>query len=521
MAGSNNKKNKLRGVTEIVNPNHKRKINESTSWVDLGSGNRPTNSTAQTFGLFYTGTDIPVPDANFNNVTAVFGGLGGVESLPASFTYADAEGVEVSVDPPTYNQLAVAGFAKPLGKYDNFIRKSAAKKASQINDQLDASEKVAARANADVLMKARVEEAEKIYNDLYKQYEAEKKAVDEYNKNVDNAYEKEKEKVRVNNEKIMMQHHKTISGVKWDSVRQMGVPDIDNVPAGSDLDIQNKLNAKYFKNGVMTITPEKYAQLFDEMGGKANEETRERLEKKIKPDPERPPYKEYPSYPDYPDVYNDSIWKDGLNSSTNAVDPTALNKIPGASTAVVFDYYLNWLNKTKGGNTQRQDLSNLMSEKDKEWIRDFIEHMKSKTGKIIDADVAFQNRTRIDDDQILGIGASKADDDKGGIPFGIRNIIGDINTGRGEGFSEDDDYYYVNKKYDFENWDDTKAPGVGSLSSAYAWSKGLGKWMDKGEHGSPTMHMVIKIPKNKKKKKEDKKLKEGKTFKNFMSSINN
>ena len=54
MKGSNNKRNKLRGVTEIVNPNHKRKINEDTTWVDLGSGNRPTNSTAQTFGLFYT-----------------------------------------------------------------------------------------------------------------------------------------------------------------------------------------------------------------------------------------------------------------------------------------------------------------------------------------------------------------------------------------------------------------------------------------------------------------------------------
>ena len=160
MKGSNNKRNKLRGVTEIVNPNHKRKINEDTTWVDLGSGNRPTNSTAQTFGLFYTGINLPVIDQNTGeDVTAVFGGLGGVEAVSSQVTYG-GEGGPVSVDPPTYNQLAVAGFAKPLGKYDNFMRKSAAKKASQINDQLDASEKVAARANADVLMKARVEEAE-------------------------------------------------------------------------------------------------------------------------------------------------------------------------------------------------------------------------------------------------------------------------------------------------------------------------------------------------------------------------
>ena len=95
--------------------------------------------------------------------------MGGVEAVSSQVTYG-GEGGPVSVDPPTYNQLAVAGFAKPLGKYDNFIRKSAAKKASLINDQLDASEKVAARANADVLMKARVEEAEKIYNDLMNKY---------------------------------------------------------------------------------------------------------------------------------------------------------------------------------------------------------------------------------------------------------------------------------------------------------------------------------------------------------------
>ena len=97
-------------------------------------------------------------------------------------------------------------------------------------------------------------------------YEAEKKAVDEYNKNVDNEYEKEKEKVRVHNEKIMMQHHKTMSGVKWDSKTQMGVPDLDNVPPGSDLDIQNKLNAKYIKNGVMTITPEELDKKFKRSG---------------------------------------------------------------------------------------------------------------------------------------------------------------------------------------------------------------------------------------------------------------
>ena len=157
MKGSNNKRNKLMGVTEIVNPNHKRKINEDTTWVDLGSGNRPTNSTAQTFGLFYTGINLPVIDQNTGqDVTVVLGGLGGVEAVSSQVTYG-GEGGPVSVDPPTYNQLAVAGFAKPLGKYDNFLRKTAAKKASEINDQLDSSEDFTKKIGADALMKARVE----------------------------------------------------------------------------------------------------------------------------------------------------------------------------------------------------------------------------------------------------------------------------------------------------------------------------------------------------------------------------
>ena len=533
MMDSNNRKKKLKGVNKVVNENHRRKLNE-TSWVDLGSGNRPTNSTAQTFGLVDGG--LPVYDSNFNQVTSTFGGLGGVESLPASFTYADAEGVEVSVDPPTYNQLAVAGFAKPLGKYDNFIRKSAAKKASQINDQLDASEKVAARANADVLMKARVEEAEKIYNDLYKQYEAEKKAVDEYNKNVDNEYEKEKEKVRVHNEKIMMQHHKTISGVKWDSVRQMGVPDIDNVPAGSDLDIQNKLNAKYFKNGVMTITPEKYAQLFDEMGGKANEETRKRLEKKIKPDPERPPYKEHPPYPDYPDVYNDSIWNDGLNSSTNEVDEKGQSKellkavvdgqVPLES--VLSPTQLSGLQKLPlEGMTFLKYLTNqLPPVLNNEYLgKDFVQHAFAVAKPTADGGTSVG-------DNIIGSGQQLTYNKKTGVvslkfKYDFKKSVDEYAEKR---------YQEMNKGVLFAlsvidslagleyGADARTVPGAGWLIQM---AKGLGGGksksgkitisLDELDEINPTMANDVKLRYN----LIGKKLKESKTFKTFMISINN
>tara|TARA_B100001250_G_scaffold305006_1_gene266960 strand:- start:98 stop:1639 length:1542 start_codon:yes stop_codon:yes gene_type:complete len=477
------KEKQISKITEEKKYSWRETLKEA-EWVALDTGGI-ANKTTQTFGLTDLGFPVMGP-GNMNQVTANFGGLGGVDVHPSEVGYNGMEGEPQTTPPPTYNQLALAGFTKPLP----MLRRQDKLKADEINARLDSSQQVAQKANADYYMNARLE-ADKKYEEELDKWDKEKEAVDAYNRNLDDEYEKEKERVRVYNERIMMAHHRTMAGVKWDSKRKMGIP--TNTPhPGSDLDISNRLNAKYWipgengGRGVMTITDQEWAKLHCEMGGCANEAKRKALEKKIKLPPERPTYKEYPPKPEPPN---------------NVIDPNILTKIPGASTAVVFDYYLNWLNKTKGGNSTVQDLSNLMSEEDKDWLRDFLDHIKSTKGKITFADGVFQDRTKKDDDQDFGVGDSKADDDNGGIPFGIRNIIGDIDLGRGEGFSEDADYYYVNKKYDFENWKDTVAPGVGYLSTYYAWAKGLGKWMGKGEHGTPTMYMVIKIPKKKKKKK--------------------
>ena len=543
MMDSNNRKKKLKGVNKVVNENHRRKLNE-TSWVDLGSGNRPTNSTAQTFGLVDGG--LPVYDSNFNQVTAAFGGLGGVESLPSQVTYVDMELQPISVDPPTYNQLAVAGFAKPLGKYSNFVRKTAAKKASQINDQLDASEEATKMASgADALMKGRVEEANDIYNDLMKKYEAEKKAVDEYNKNLEIEYEKEKERVRVYNEKIMFQHHKTMSGMTWDSKRKMGIPDIDpdNAPPGSDLGIQNRLNAKYMKNGVMTITPEKWAKLHDEMGGKANEETRARLEKKIKPDPAPPTYKNYPPHPDYPDVYDDSIWNDGLNSSTNEVTPS---KKP-------LDYYLDpKKSSTKGmvsnikagidvfiGSYLNPFSSNETIDRDRlgaTWMNDhFFPNVQFSTTKTI-----------VKDDVVIGSGQpAKYNSSTGMIEVeatfdftknpeelqkAIENNDDDVELKK----SLNKLHKRIGAEYGLDAIIDPLGKAKVPAGIVASWMISL---MQRYGGGEPIPIKIEITPKELKKKNRteydqlvffgiipkevDQNLKEGKTFKNFMISINN
>ena len=137
-------------------------------------------------------------------------------------------------------------------------------------------------------------------------------------------WEREKEEVRVYNEKIMFQHHRTISGVTWDPKRKMGIPDInpDNAPPGSDQDISNKLNEKYFKNGVLTISQEEYARLHGEMGGYANEKERARLEALLKEEPIQP----NPNTPVEDMVDTDKQIGELINKVSNGEELTDLEK---------------------------------------------------------------------------------------------------------------------------------------------------------------------------------------------------
>ena len=484
-------------------------------WVALDTGGI-ANKTTQTFGL--TDFGMPVMGPDFNQVTANFGGLGGVDVHPSEFAYNGAEGESQTTPPPTYNQLALAGFTKPLPMF----RRQGEANAKEINSRLDAGQDFAQHTGADAYMNARLEDEKKKHEfkmngwatdalqalkDILGNQELEVKdvvqmsredlsnLVSEHNQSLDRKIDALKQKLQDNwikREDLLGYGKKDYGkyGVagNWDSTTGEFV--------GTHVTVNKPKPGSRFANPVKDVgRTQKYLKMQAEDAA-ANKEIIE-LKKQYKDDP----------------PYFDPFVPNNIGPP-NVVDPNLLTKMikdhSGASTAVVFDYYLNWLNKTKGGNSTVQDLSNLMSEEDKDWLRDFLDHIKSTKGKITFADGVFQDRTKNDDEQAggsgLNVGPSEADNDKGGIPFGIRSIIGDIDLDRGEGFTEDADYYYVNKKYDFENWKDTIAPGVGRSSQAYAWLKGLGKWMGKGEHGTPTMHMLIRIPKKKKKKQLDKRL---------------
>jgi hypothetical protein len=468
MAGSNNKKNKLRGVTEIVNPNHKRKINESTSWVDLGSGNRPTNSTAQTFGLV-DDAGFPILDSDFNQVTAAFGGLGGVESLPSQVTYIGAEGELGSVDPPTYNQLAVAGFAKPLGKYDNFIRKSAARKASQINDQLDASEKVAARANADVLMKARVEEAEKIYNDLYKQYEAEKKAVDAHNENIN----KKKDALIKESDKL------------WDKIRA-------KYYQGQDWG-----NRAYYAKTDAEMTEE-----YMKRGGTRIDAQMASLDKQ---------YKDQPSLPDYPDVNDDKYWNDGLTAATGEIGVTADDEkfLKKQQTLVNLT---KWMNKIGLPNDFAQWTLNYANN-DMTPITKFSPGMEQQVLNLVNDKFSKNPNATVVDIQYKDYG------------FKFKALPTRLGLGRFTATKLDNGDIRIQDIFNV----DKVATHLGAAQIVPGLQDTADRLVDISykkrnisgvfDEGGIPIDVIIKS--KKKKKKENKKLKEGKTFKNFMSSINN
>ena len=79
------------------------------------------------------------------------GGLGGVESTPKTVTLDLGLDGKITVDAPTYDQLALAGYAKPIVMQN--------KKLEDTNPKLDASQEFAKKVGADYMMNARVKDA--------------------------------------------------------------------------------------------------------------------------------------------------------------------------------------------------------------------------------------------------------------------------------------------------------------------------------------------------------------------------
>ena len=104
------------------------------------------NATSQTFT--YSQPNFQTGEPN----TFTVSGLGGVESLPSSVKVDFGFGESDNVSPPTYDQLALAGYAKPI------LMKR--RDTEDVNPKLDASQEFAQKVGADVMMNARVSDSE-------------------------------------------------------------------------------------------------------------------------------------------------------------------------------------------------------------------------------------------------------------------------------------------------------------------------------------------------------------------------
>jgi len=147
-----------------------------------------TNSTSQTF--HYSIPNLETGEPN----TFTVSGLGGVESLPSSVEvdFGFNENPPGGVNPPSYDQLALAGYAKPI------LMKR--RDTEDVNPRLDASQEFAQRVGADVMMNARV------FSDMIREkdiaYEQRQKKIQELRDKKEKVYDRYKSQYDVLNNKI-------------------------------------------------------------------------------------------------------------------------------------------------------------------------------------------------------------------------------------------------------------------------------------------------------------------------------
>ena len=142
-------KPKVKVVQEIKKRSDWRTELKESDWTPVSSG-RPTMSTSQTF-------------QHASGATATFNALSGPDAHPNTVNIT-AYGDTWPVDAPTINEIPLQGHASPIDGW-KMARKNNVKKASQINAQLDASEKATKMASgASEIMKARVRKDDEPFN---------------------------------------------------------------------------------------------------------------------------------------------------------------------------------------------------------------------------------------------------------------------------------------------------------------------------------------------------------------------
>ena len=437
------------------------------------------------------------------------GGLGGVESTPKTVTLDLGLDGFFTVDAPSYNQLALAGYAKPI------LMKR--RDTEDVNPRLDASQEFAQKVGADVMMNARVddelEKLKKILDEKTKKLNDIQNRINELNKlaaeqskkiskmrddglkKIDAKYD-ERQKVR---DRMVRKFEASFPSLTYTITGSMQITD------KADSDRYYKTEGDFYKKVDATWDSmtkkidaerkaflEKMSKLYDSTVGKYNQEEFNLIQYEL-PTAEA-------QYKDALDNYSDALRgqtpeelrlqqqlselpeniRNALLKLLNDLKSSGLQV--GAAKAV-FDFYMNKF--VNNPSNTPQDLTRFYGKETLNKLSQFLSNNKivNKDGSQFDIDFS----ELINNDISLG------------------SSIGKLDYARGDRVTDKGSYFEISKLYDFDGLDDiagSSNPLVGIGAAAYALLKGILPHVTRfGPNGisfekvSPTMKLIIRVDK--------------------------
>ena len=429
------KRQEIKKISEELRYNWRDDIDlQESNWsATLGSG--PTNSIAQRFA--YSSSNLETGQPN----TVTVSGLGGVESIPSTVTVDFGFGETEVVSAPTFSQLGLQGYAKPLGMD---VRRR--RDYEDVNPRLDASQEFARAVGADYMMNARVDDG----------------VITNYTSTPDAPLIAQV----IDGEKLLPQELQDILNRRRNKSPALG---------GTVTTAEKKKIAAFM------ITKDAHDLLINDP------DTYDRLERALTG--RIPPRNLYPgktpqpqdSYGDFlrgGGMINPSAYADALGSISRTVGDSIADALGVKDAKDVFDYYMKW---SENPNDQPVNLTNKISPEG-------LAYLQKLAG-----DPSLQGMEPMRKEAELNQ-LYVRDLNNGSIPLGLRNILGMPDVNKGDGFKVDKNgKTTVSKAYDFTDTSDTggtsSATGIGAM--VYARTQGIGRYTGAGE--SPTMNMTVDV----------------------------
>ena len=418
-----------------------RKINES-DWTPV-AGDGPTNSASQTF-VHPTGATITAS------------GLGGVEGTPSTVTI-DMDGERFDVAAPEYVEYGMQGYAKPLGKDEEFrkkqdeeFRKKQDENLQKIKDTLKSlgTSWEEMRSNSWALLKS----------------DGTSITIEPTSPNANIFNWTDNVKITVGKPDPDAEDPPSISRRKSSSWTPNARRD--------DVIVQNSMVVK-----TISLEIGEKIELSTGSLGKGKWSTRYEVIKRNK-ESNLELNKQLDASEKFTKEIDADEFMKGRVTDTTKPQKSFLDTVAdafGAGTAKnVFDYHMDW-NKTQ--DPSPQDLTHLVTPEDKKLLQDLVDkHSSNATDELIELGINSELQHTI------------------GLSHGLRNSLGVLDHPRGDGARIEGNNIVIRKAYDFEGGFVGGATGLtGAAAALYGLTQGAFS-------KTGAMDMFVRVPFRRKKK---------------------